>query len=420
MTVHGRTLRATQREALGALGATVEDVDDLRAVRRFPCLLVSDDVYFTRPAITAFLRAVAAPRPGVPLAGGRANARAALAVSPLTERFSPAFQGPRVDGPDGTPCRAFDVYYLRGLDPDRPPEVQARVVPVPYRLRMHHARVNRHFFEPSGKFSIPVATVAFYPVRHWSALVAVNLLGMPSALLGRARVGAVLGLLARLPFRAGSLHPERLRGKLYLAGRGCRVHPSAHVEQAVLGRGVRIGPNAVVRGSVLGDKVEIGSGAVVAGCSLGRRVTVNDAVVLKGCVVGDEASVGAQFTQFSVLGRGAVLCPVSGIFDFKIRGTVMVRDGDRLVASGSRFLGGCLGHGAFLGAGALLDSGQEVPNGCVLIHDPRAIHKDIDPRLRGGSIVTDRASLSRRRPPGRLRAGTAAGPDPDRPAGGPG
>ena len=395
LRIHNRTLRQTQEHLLAAAGFDVAAIDDLQAARREPCLLVRDDLYFTAHALAGFLKAVRRRlRDGA--APARGNFRAALPCSMLTEHLSPTFQGRRVlEG--GKPLRAYDLYYLAKCDPGKTLEEQATLAPIPYRHTVRRWRVNR-YFEPSGSASLPLSLVAMCPVQHWAALITAHLLGLPSRLLetARKRRWATLGLPLSTALRAGSLRPTYLRGKLYWAGRGCKVHPSAHVEWAVLGDNVRIGPGAVVRGAVLADRVEIGPNAIVECSSLGVKATVNGGVTLRSCVVAEEANVGAYFTQFSVIGRGAALCPSSGTYDFNLRGNVHVMFQGRSVTSGSRMLGSCLGHGAFLGAEVTLASGQELPNGCILVRNPRELVTDVGQGLPPGVLRLDRG---RRRPP---------------------
>jgi acetyltransferase-like isoleucine patch superfamily enzyme len=399
--VHNRPLGRLQEEILRTLGCSVERIDDFRQVRRFPCLVVFDDLYFTYHAIKGFLRA--ATRRGRRSADRTASrgAQAALAASELTERFAAAFQGNEVEGPDGRPHRAYGCYYLESFDPDEPLGAQTRLLPIPHRWVPLRARANR-YFEPSGRFVLPIARVFMAPVRHWASLLAVNLLGVPGYLLYTLRrrplAAAMMPLTALL--RAGSLRPARLLGKLYLAGRGCQVHPSAQVEAAILGRHVRIGPGAVVRGCVLGDGAEVGPGAIVEGCTLGDEAIVNGNVVLRCCTGGEGAGFGSFFTQFSLLGDGAVLCPDSGIFDFRFQGDVSVRFQGRTVSSGSRLLGGCLGDRAFLGPGVKMLAGQELPNGCVLVPSPRELVRGAERDLPVGILRidhrSDRRALRRR------------------------
>lgn len=394
MLVHNRPLRDHQLGILRELGQQVEVIDDLRQACEQPCLLVYDDVYFTYHAAAKFValaqrggRAEAAQRTPAP----RGNSFAALPASPLTERFVPSFQGRTLPAADGTTLRAYDFYYLREWDAGRAPADQAEPLTIPQYVTHRRWRVNR-YFDPSGSYTLPMSTAVFCPVQHWSSLLAANVLGMPSHFLCSAAAAKyrVATLPLRLLWRAGSVWPYRLRSKLYLAGDGCKVHPTAHVEWAVLGRGVRIGPNAVVRGAVLGDRVEIGAGALVEMSTLAEKATVNGGASVRSCVVGQEGHLGSFFTQLSVLGNGAVLCPSSGIFDFNLRSNVSVQFEGRSVSSGSRLLGGCLGHGAFLGAEVLMASGQELPNGCVLVKSPRDIVGDVSQTLPAGVVRVDR------------------------------
>jgi carbonic anhydrase/acetyltransferase-like protein (isoleucine patch superfamily) len=402
MRIHNRSLRETQERLLKALGCQVAVIGDLEAIGAKPCLLVRDDVYFTYHALAGFLKMVRRLRgEAQPRSAGdgprRKNWRAALACSMLTEYFSPTFQGRPISGPGDNAYRAYDLYYFEDYDPGVALEDQAELAPIPHRVAVRRWRVNR-YFDPSGSASLPMSLVALCPIQHWAALVTANLLGLPSQLLQTAKANpwATLTLPLRTVLRAGSLRPAYLRGKLYWAGRGSKVHPSAHVESSVLGRNVRIGPGAVVRGAVLADRVEIGPNAIVECTSLGEKATVNGGVTLRSCVVGQEANVGAYFTQLSVIGRGAALCPSSGTFDFNLRGNVAVGFQGRTISSGSRTLGSCLGHGAFLGAEVTLASGQELPNGCILVRNPRDVVGDLAQGLPPGVLRLDRGRRSPR------------------------
>lgn len=398
MRVHNRRLRDHQTDTLEALGCQVCVIDDPRDARAAPCLLIHDDVYFTYFAAKGFLAAVRrqerTPGPsGDDKNRSAGNFGAALTVSPLTESFVPSFQGRQVANADGQRFRAYDFFYLRRWGQTLPPSDQVELLPIPHGLMLRRWRVNRHF-DPSGSISLPLSPVAMCPVQHWSSLLAANILGMPSfALRALARSAIKTAMLPlSIAWRTGSPWPSRLRGKLYLAGAGCKVHPTAHVEGAVLGRGVRIGPHAVVRGSVLADRVEIGPGAIVECSTLGEKVTVNGNVTLRSCVAGDGANIGAYFTQLSVVGRGAALCPTSALFDFNLRGSVNVSFDGRSVASGSKLLGGCAGHGAFLGAEVVLAPGQELPNGCILVRTPREVVGDVRQGTPPGVIRMDRGT----------------------------
>ncbi len=407
MRVHNRRLREHQTAILKSLGCQVRVIDDPAAAQASPCLMIHDDLYFTYHAAARFLATVRRQEEGRAsnnFAGpSSGNFGAALSLSPLTEHFVPSFQGRQAEGNAGARVRVYDFFYVRHCDFKAPLADQVDPLPIPHRLMIRRWRVNR-YFDPSGSVSLPMSAVAMCPVQHWSSLLAANILGMPSFVLrSLTRSPAKTAMLPMsVAWRAGSLWPSRLRGKLYLAGRGCKVHPSAHVEGAVLGRGVRIGPNAVVRGSLLADRVEIGPGAIVECSTLGEKVTVNGNVTLRSCVAGDEANIGAHFTQLSVIGRGAALCPTSAMFDFNLRGSVNVCFDGRTVSSGSRLLGGCAGHGSFLGADVVMAPGQELPNGCILVRTPRDVVGDVRQGTPPGVLRMDRA-----RPRGRSADGAA-------------
>lgn len=407
MPVHNRRLRDHQQSILEDLGCEVAVIEELRQARRQPCVLVYDDVYFTWHAAQRFLavarrRGEAVKRSGSPT--GRGNFAAALPVSPLTQRFVPSFQGRTVEQADGGSLHAYDFYYLTDWDSGLPASDQAELISIPHYVTVRRWRVNRHF-DPSGSFSLPMSTVAMCPVQHWSSLLPANILGMPSFVLESAKKSMLrtATLPMRILWRAGSAWPSALRGKTYLAGPGCKVHPTAHVEWSVLGSGVRIGPNAVVRGAVLADRVEVGPGALVELSTLGEKATVNANVTVRSCVVAEEGHLGAYFTQLSVLGRGAAMCPASGIFDINLRGNVSVSFEGRTVSCGSRLLGGCLGHGALLGAEVPLASGQEMPNGCILVKHPRDVVGDLNQTLPANVVRLDRGRPRKRATDATLR-----------------
>ena len=413
MRVHNRLLRDVQEETLSACGCSdVQHIDDASNIRSLPCVVVHDDLYFTRAALSGFLRlARSRPRDAGPRTAGDEgvpgpwrNARAALVASELTESMLPGFQGARIERPNAPAVRAFDLYHLEGFDPQRTLAQQSRLVEIPYRLRFRHSRSHK-IFSPSGRYSVPLSTVFLHPVRHWAALLTVNMLGMPAEIARRARAdwATMATLLARLVWRSGSLRPSLLLGKTYLAGRRCRIHPTAHVEASLLGDRVRIGPGAVVRGAVIGDRAEIGPGAIVEGSTVGHDVLVSGNVMLRGCVVLDDAAIATFALQLSVVGRGAVLCPQAGTHDFSLRRKISVMNSDgRLQSSGSKLLGSCFGHGAFLGPDVSFTAGQSIPNDCILVRDPRTMISSLEAGLPAGIVRLDR---------GRARPGeTAAAP----------
>jgi hypothetical protein len=110
-----------------------------------------------------------------------------------------------------------------------------------------------------------------------------------------------------------------------------------------------------------------------------------------------------------MIGQGAVMCPDSGILDFQFRSSVRVAFQGRMIPSGSRLLGGCLGDRAFLGPGVKLLCGQELPNDCVLVPSPRGLVRNLDNDLPDNVIRMDAGRKNDRRP--RPRPDLAVGED---------
>jgi carbonic anhydrase/acetyltransferase-like protein (isoleucine patch superfamily) len=164
-----------------------------------------------------------------------------------------------------------------------------------------------------------------------------------------------------------------------LSGKRCRVHPTANVEGAVLGDRVRIGPFANVQFSTVGDLAVIGANACIEGCSIGRRAIVNAGVQLRGSICGDEASIGTEFNQMSVVGHRSVVCPGVALLDFSLRGSVAVTIDGQSVRTGSMILGGAIGHDVFAGPGVSLVAGASVPSGWALVKSPREMIRGSDP-----------------------------------------
>ncbi len=365
-TVHTRTLAEQQVERITRAGFQVEWIDSLAEVRSFPSLLISDDLYFTEAALRRFLKHARRRAPG-----DAAGWQASLEENLLVQRFfTPLIPQPHEY--EGMEMRSYDCYYLHRLDPGRTPEEQCKPLLIPNRTRLQRAPVHK-LFEVSGDFATPRSTVFFTPIRHWTGLLSANLVGLMGLFTEqfRRRAWSMPLLPLRILARAGSLRPSLLLSKAYLAGRGCKVHHSAHVESSILGNDVRIGPNATVRGCVLADGVEIGPGAVVEGSSVGAGSLIPTTACIRGCVIGRECSIASLIIQFSVLGDRAITCPTGGFTDFVLRGYVQIEHEGGMLPTELRLLGGAAGDDTFLGPGVVVFGGREVPNGCQLVENPR-------------------------------------------------
>ncbi|HUS39354.1 MAG: hypothetical protein WBF93_13780 [Pirellulales bacterium] len=388
MRIHNVSLGDRQTSAFKALGCRVERIDTLAEIDKLPALVVHDDLFLTAAAAKKFLQLARKE-------GG--NRQAALECSLLTEHMVPALQGPQVAGKDQTNFRVYDSYYIEQLDASRPLQMQSELLPIPYGQRTSGYRTSRQF-EESGRMFVPMSTVFMMPVRHWAAVLAANLAGMPGFFLQTIKrhwlQAGMLPLVAAI--RAHGLSPAHWRSKSYLAGPRCRIAPSAHVETSILGRRVKVAPHAVIRNSVLGDRVLVREGALVEGCSLGDDVIVEAGSRLRGSVAEEGACIASRFIQLSVFGRDSVVCPESGTTDFVIRGTVKIDVDGKKISSGSRYLGCCVGDGAFLGPNVHLVGGVEIPNGCQLIPNPRGMVTDANTGIPSHLLRVDKGRSRRR------------------------
>lgn len=177
---------------------------------------------------------------------------------------------------------------------------------------------------------------AFDPERPW------ELLGAP-----------LDALLAALPSQRIeiALDPRVvLAGDRIAIGAGTRIAPGATIAGPVrIGRDCTIRPGAYLRGGVyLGD-----------GCVVGANVEIKRAILLDGAHAPHLNYVGD-----SILGRGANLGAGAVLSNFRHDGReIVLRDGDRRLATGRRKLGALLGDEVAVGCNAVLNPGTVVGAG---------------------------------------------------------
>lgn len=177
---------------------------------------------------------------------------------------------------------------------------------------------------------------AFDPERPW------ELLGAP-----------LDALLAALPSQRIeiALDPRVvLAGDRIAIGAGTRIAPGATIAGPVrIGRDCTIRPGAYLRGGVyLGD-----------GCVVGANVEIKRAILLDGAHAPHLNYVGD-----SILGRGANLGAGAVLSNFRHDGReIVLRDGNRRLATGRRKLGALLGDEVAVGCNAVLNPGTVVGAG---------------------------------------------------------
>jgi acetyltransferase-like isoleucine patch superfamily enzyme len=220
--------------------------------------------------------------------------------------------------------------------------------------------VARHM-TPLREPRLPITDRVLIRIDHWVNLWAANL-SVPAA--ANARSKKLKWRLLRLAFKARSLNQWSVLRASNRIGKGCDIHPTAYIENSVIGRGTQIGAGAVVRGALIGNYCRVLNRATVELCVLG-----DGAHVMNGCTVQFAVLYPGHHTMsnrlsFSLCGRDTFVGDGVTLDDFRVDGeTVRVLKDGVSVDSGMTFLGGCLGHGAYLGAGCVLAPGRAVPNG---------------------------------------------------------
>jgi acetyltransferase-like isoleucine patch superfamily enzyme len=342
--IGNRSLERRQDDALRSLGISPMRVADAGSIRDPNAHLVLEDrLYFTPELVAEFL-AKSHMR--------RTSTRCALKQGFVTEHTAVLTQDvPLVNG-----AYTYELRYEPAAGARRMPES----VVIDPEQHYEPLPVPRHI-APLREPRLPVTNRVLIRVDHWVNLWAANL-SVPAASIARSRKLKWRPL--RLAVKARSLDQWNALRATNSIGTDCDIHPTAYVENSVIGSGTQIGAGAVVRGALIGSGCRILNRATVELCVLG-----NGAHVMNGCTAQFAVLYAGHLTMsnrvsFSLCGRDTFLGDGVTLDDFRVDGqTVRVLKDGVSVDSGMTFLGGCLGHGAYLGAGCVLAPGRAIPNG---------------------------------------------------------
>ena len=227
----------------------------------------------------------------------------------------------------------------------------------------------------ADEYAIPLTEKYVIQIDHWVNLWVANWL---TAISSGARLQKYSkGKQLFLALKARSFNKWSILRQLNEIGANCDIHPTAYIEGSILGNNVTLGAGAIVRNSVVGNNVLLGNGVVVEQSVIGGNSTVLNGHVLFSVIYPSSFSV-AGFITASFMGRDTFAGYSSIMSDFRFdKKNVIVRKRDgSLVDSGSRFLGVCLGHGVYLGAGSVVAPGRSVPGGLrIALGEERIIQK---------------------------------------------
>jgi hypothetical protein len=346
----GTPLREHQRAAVESAGGELRDIAAAEEAAGDRHFVFDDDLYFT----PRFARAAIALARG---AGG--SLRFGLAPNTFNDRFVLPHE------PGTAAGHRFAFRYIDGnaalADVVVPQEVFASSVPLPDQIVAGAS----YSCDQCAVFASRLAS----PFHLLQVNLAVNLMrlvptrsSVPSALVNR---------LAPLHSR---LYLRGLR-RLNRTGRGCRIHPTAVLENAVLGAGVVAGANSVIRHSFIGAGTTIGDGTTVNNSVIGERNVIASGNQLNLCMSYDDVFLIHGPYQFSIFGRSAAVFAVINC-DIRLdRQTIAIPTDAGLLDSRQPLLGIAYGHHSKVGGGNIIAAGRIVPNHRRIAPPPTIILK---------------------------------------------
>ena len=214
-------------------------------------------------------------------------------------------------------------------------------------------------------YRIPFTDTLIIQIDHWANLWVANI---ASLLANAARLEKSSKLkLIGLALKAFSLNQWKIMHQTNEIGRNCDIHPTAYVEGSIIGDNVTIGANTTIRESIIGNNTYFGDNATIHLAVLGDNCNIQSGSLIEYAVLYPGVLSNDRLIAISMCGRD---CFIGGnvIFtNFRIdRQNIMVIKDNKLIDSGNVFLGSCIGHDVYLGAGCTIAPGRTIPNGTRL------------------------------------------------------
>jgi UDP-N-acetylglucosamine diphosphorylase / glucose-1-phosphate thymidylyltransferase / UDP-N-acetylgalactosamine diphosphorylase / glucosamine-1-phosphate N-acetyltransferase / galactosamine-1-phosphate N-acetyltransferase len=227
----------------------------------------------------------------------------------------------------------------------------------------------------SKNYPIPMTDLLIAQIDHWTNLWAMNI-GTLLSEAAKLKKASKLKLL-RLALKAASFNQWRVVSKLNRIGCNCDIHPTAYIEGSAIGNNVRVGARSVIRESIIGDKSYIGNNVTIDLSVTGEECNIRNGAVVQYAVLYPGTFTMNRLISISLCGRDTFLGDGVVLSDFRLNRepVTVIRDG-RQINTGNTFIGSCLGHGVYLGAGIVLAPGRTIPNGTrIALDEARIIRK---------------------------------------------
>jgi len=238
------------------------------------------------------------------------------------------------------------------------------------------------------EYKVPLPDKVAVQIDHWTNIWSANICVL-LAKVAKLKASSKFRLLA-LATKAMSTNQWNILKMTNSFGNNCDIHPSAYIEGSHVGNNVRVGANSVIRESIIGDN-----------CNIENNVTINFSVIGDKCYFAD-----GSLARYSVLYPGTFLafsplsCSLIGrnsfmgggvtLIDFRFDGKpVQVLKNGKVIDSKNTFLGSCLGHDVYIGAGTIISPGRTIPNGFrIFPENSRVIRKvDSDGPVEGYQLI---------------------------------
>ncbi|MEZ4320563.1 MAG: hypothetical protein R3F61_23985 [Myxococcota bacterium] len=354
--IHNRPLSAWQDDAL----AGFERAETPEA----PCLVVPDTLFASRAVLERFV-AEAAGRTAVLVLAESRFATSTTPIQPGVVACEGGFRFTEVRFV-GEGAEPVDIV----VDPDE----AEMTIPLPVVF--------------GGPATIALPRHPVMTIHHWAHILwasqAASSMVVRATPWWRAALRIVWAVI-----RARSIDKWRVMARLNTIGKGCDIHPTAVIEASTLGDHVTVGPFARVAFSTVGDGATILSGAEVEASTIGQGATVGQRSGVRMCVLYPEAFASQVQMQACVLGRRVLTTPGSFSIDLNLDREIRVPLDGKLHSTGTQFLGSAFGHEARVGTGVWLASGRSIPNGALVVKDPKEVVSRI-PETAGDKPLVNR------------------------------
>jgi acetyltransferase-like isoleucine patch superfamily enzyme len=215
------------------------------------------------------------------------------------------------------------------------------------------------------EYRVPITDRLIAQIDHWPNLWAANIAYL-LAKLARLETASKTKLLG-LALKACSLNQWKVLCQTNKIGRNCDIHPTAYIEGSTIGDNVTIGARATVREATIGDNTCLGDNVTVHLSVLGENCNIQAGSIVEYYVLYPGVLNNQRFLGIGMCGRDSFIGGPVVLTNFRVdgRNMIVVKNGT-MIDTGNTYLGSCLGHNVYLGAGCIVAPGRAIPNGTRL------------------------------------------------------